>query len=202
MKNTFSNLLARLFAVLLVTLGNTLPAEATVLSIDPSSLNVTVGQTFTLDIKISGASDLYNFQFDLGFDPTVLSANSIVEGGFLAQGGPTLYIDGTIDNTGGTISNTANSLQSAISGVGGDGVLATASFTAIAAGHSGISLFNTILQDSNLTDVAIDYTQNGSVTVTAAVPEPEEYGMMLLGFGLIGYQLKRKQRKIAAVPIA
>jgi hypothetical protein len=28
-----------------------------------------------------------------------------------------------------------------------------------------------------------------------AVPEPEEWAMMLLGFGLVGYQIKRKQRK-------
>ncbi len=30
-----------------------------------------------------------------------------------------------------------------------------------------------------------------------AVPEPEEYAMMLLGFGLVGYQLKRKQKMLA-----
>jgi len=36
-----------------------------------------------------------------------------------------------------------------------------------------------------------------SEVITVAVPEPEEYGMMLLGFGLVGYQLKRKQRKSA-----
>jgi len=33
-----------------------------------------------------------------------------------------------------------------------------------------------------------------SLTV-AAVPEPEEYAMMLLGFGMVGYQIKRKQKK-------
>ena len=31
--------------------------------------------------------------------------------------------------------------------------------------------------------------------VVNAVPEPEEYAMMLLGFGMVGYQIKRKQRK-------
>jgi hypothetical protein len=31
------------------------------------------------------------------------------------------------------------------------------------------------------------------------VPEPEEYMMILLGFGLFGWQFKRKQRKAAPV---
>ena len=30
----------------------------------------------------------------------------------------------------------------------------------------------------------------------AAVPEPEEWAMMLMGFGLVGYQIKRKQRNL------
>ena len=30
------------------------------------------------------------------------------------------------------------------------------------------------------------------------VPEPEEWAMMLLGFGMVGYQIKRKQKKAAA----
>jgi hypothetical protein len=33
---------------------------------------------------------------------------------------------------------------------------------------------------------------------TAPVPEPEEYAMMLLGFGMVGYQIKRKQKQMAA----
>ena len=32
----------------------------------------------------------------------------------------------------------------------------------------------------------------------AAVPEPEEYMMMLLGFGMVGWQIKRRQRKAQA----
>jgi len=37
-------------------------------------------------------------------------------------------------------------------------------------------------------------TSIDNVTVTA-VPEPEEYAMMLLGFGMVGWQVTRKQRK-------
>jgi len=35
----------------------------------------------------------------------------------------------------------------------------------------------------------------------SAVPEPDEYAMMLLGFGMAGYQVKRKQKRKSA-PLA
>jgi hypothetical protein len=35
----------------------------------------------------------------------------------------------------------------------------------------------------------------------APVPEPEEWAMMLLGFGIVGYQIKRKQRKAAPAAV-
>ncbi len=34
--------------------------------------------------------------------------------------------------------------------------------------------------------------------VTGFLPEPEEWAMMLLGFGMVGYQIKRKQRKVVS----
>lgn len=37
---------------------------------------------------------------------------------------------------------------------------------------------------------------NGSVTTVAAVPEPEEWAMMMVGVGLVGYQIRRKQRAL------
>ena len=38
---------------------------------------------------------------------------------------------------------------------------------------------------------------NFSVNITSAVPEPEEWIMMLLGFGMVGWQVKRKPMKSA-----
>jgi len=37
---------------------------------------------------------------------------------------------------------------------------------------------------------------NGSATTVAAVPEPEEWAMMMVGVGLVGYQIRRKQRAL------
>jgi hypothetical protein len=45
-------------------------------------------------------------------------------------------------------------------------------------------------------DVVNDPVNNFMTTGTVnLVPEPDEYAMMLLGFGMVGWQIKRKQRK-------
>ena len=45
--------------------------------------------------------------------------------------------------------------------------------------------------------IADNHLITSPATPTAPVPEPEEWAMMLLGFGMVGYQIRRKQ-KIAA----
>jgi hypothetical protein len=46
-------------------------------------------------------------------------------------------------------------------------------------------------------DVVNDPVNNFMTTrsCVGVVPEPDEYAMMLLGFGMVGWQIKRKQRK-------
>jgi hypothetical protein len=195
MQTRITTLLTRGLAVRLVVVWNALLVEAASFSIDPSSLPVTVGQIFTLDVRIAGASDLYAFGFNLGFDPSLLSANSISEGAFLPSGGATLFIDGTIDNGAGTLSDTSDALNGAVPGVDGSGILATVSFTALASGTSRISLFNPILLDSGLADIPVDGIQTGSVTVlpgSTNVPEPSSF--VLLGIGLTSLALGRRRR--------
>ena len=180
-------MLARITGVLAFTAWSGLPVHANIMSVDPSNTNVIAGQTLSLNIRIADASDLYAWEFDLGFDPTVLSATSVTEGGFLVAGGSTLFILGTIDNLAGTISFTANSLQSATPGVDGDGILATIGFTALAAGTSDLNLFNIILLDSELADITIDQVGGGNVIVSADTSSAPEPGMLaLLGIGLAG----------------
>lgn len=140
------------------------------------SSSVSVDNSLVIPISISGASDLYAFQFDVTWDPSILQLQSINEGPFLATAGSTFFIPGTIDNVAGDATFTADSLLGPGPGAAGTGTLATLDFQAIGTGTSALSLANVILLDSNLNN--IDFTStDGSVTVSAAVtlgvPEPD-----------------------------
>lgn len=167
--------------------------SAALLSIQPANQTVSPGQTFSVDIVVSAAVDLFAYGFDLGFDPAVLAANSISEGPFLATGGATFFITGSIDNAAGLISANGNTLLTAIAGVNGGGVLAIVSFTALAPGSSALSPLGISLLDSSLSGI-VTTTQAGEVTVggTAAVPEPSAW--LLLGGGLLALGLAREFR--------
>jgi hypothetical protein len=156
-----------------------------------SPATVAPGDTFAVDVNISGAADLYAFQLDLAFDPTLLEATSVSEGSFLDGGvsGNTFFIPGTIDNTGGTVSLNADSLIGPPPGVTGDGTLLVFDFTALNPGTSALTIENEILLDSGL-NILTDTTTPGSVTIegeTQAVPEPSTLPLFLLGIvALIG----------------
>jgi hypothetical protein len=166
--------LGLLLAVLVVG-----PVHATTISVQPPTLDVILGQIFSLDIDITNVTDLYAFQFDLGFTPGVLSAVAITEGGFLPSRGTTAFVPGTIDNFGGSITFTGDSLIGMIPGVNGSGVLATVDFLAVGAGISPITISNELLLDSTF-DTIEDIAAGGTVTVQTV--EPGTFGLL---FGAI-----------------
>lgn len=196
------------------------PALATSVSIQPAASSVTQGNTFLVDIAITGAADLVSFQFDLAFDPSILSANDpVLEGPFLSDVGGTAFFPGFVDNTLGTISFVANALTGNDPGATGNGVLARVSFNAIGTGSSALSLtlgpLGSLIRDVNgdlvvdddpdspffgLFAVAFDGqipSENGSVTVAAPaageVPEPST--LALIGSGLAAVVRRRANRK-------
>ena len=156
-------------------------ADAIVSVASPASASQ--GSTFAIDVNIANVSDLYAFQLDLSFNPSVLQATSILEGAFLPGGGPTFFIPGAIDNTAGSVTFNADTLQGAIPGVNGSGTLIQFDFTAVGNGTSFLNLGNIILQDSSLGVISNSAT-NGSAMV-AAVPEPSS--LMLLIAGMLGW---------------
>lgn len=166
--------------------------DVPILSIAPSSSTVGGGSNVVLDVNIANVTDLFAFQFDLSFAPGTVSAASIVEGAFLAGGGTTAFIPGTIDNVGGTIAATADTLIGPGPGVNGSGTLAVLTLTGLAPGTSSIDFSSVFLLDSNLTGINSSL-QSGSVTVTStAVPEPNTLVLLIAGMSLLASRFLRK----------
>jgi Cohesin domain len=166
---------------------------ATTVSIEPTSNAFSVGDTFSLNIIVSDVVDLYGFQFDIGFSPSVVSATGITEGAFLSSGGSTFFIPGDIDNVLGTISLTGDTLLSLSPGVDGGGILATVTFQALTAGSSPVDLSNIILLDSGLSEISTS-PQNGMVNVNGNNTVPSPGSLFLFMTGLAGLFLSKRAR--------
>ena len=182
----------RYFTAILWLSGASTSLLAGTIYIQPATTTVTVGQIFTLSVEISGAADLYGYQFDLGFNPTELKALSVTEGAFLPTGGPTIFLPGTIDNVGGSIASNADILNGAVSGVNGSGDLLDVSFQALATGSSGVQIFNLIALDSY--GLGLTETTAGA-TVNVSTPEPAT--SLLLAAGVLGLFAFRKLKPSA-----
>ena len=164
--------------------------------ISAGSADVLVGDVFTLPVSIADVSDLYAFQFDLSFDPSILQLLSISEGSFLPTVGSTFFIPGAIDNTAGTATSNADTLVGDIPGASGDGDLVDFMFQAINPGTSPVALSNGILLDSTFNFIPFT-TLDGSVTV-APSPAPEPPGLSWIGgLGLCAMLLAKRWRRAA-----
>ncbi len=153
--------------------GSPANGQPAILSVDPTTQTTSAGSVVTVDVDISNVSDLYGYQFDLTFNPSVLRAVSSSEGSLLPSGGSTFFISGANDNLHGTVSATADTLLTAINGVSGSGELAVFTFDAIGTGTSALDIQNETLLDSGL-NIISDTTTAGSVTVSSgrlAAPE-------------------------------
>jgi adhesin HecA-like repeat protein len=182
------------FAILLIGCAFAMPAYAnTIVSIVNPGF-VTLGNSFTASIFITGAIDVYAFQFDFSFDPTILQATSVTEGPFLPSGGTTFFIPGAIDNTNGVIGATADTLIGAIAGVNGNGDLVDIAFTTVGNGTSSLDLANEIFLDSNLNDITATITFTGSSVSVSAVPEPMTLALLALGIAGVSKKLRTNNR--------
>ena len=186
--------LKSLVLLLAILICNSPVLAVPIVSVQPSTTTPTVGSSFNVLINISAVTDLFGYQFDIQFNPSILSAKSVTEGLFLSAGGATFFIPGTIDNTAGTITFTSDVLISAVSGVTGSGTLANVGFSAIAKGPSAISLSNVELLDSKFNDIAFS-TTGTNITVDGTSPRiPESNTGLLLGLGTLSMLILSKVR--------
>jgi hypothetical protein len=87
------------------------------------------------------------------FNATILETLNFTEGSFLKQGGSTLWVDGTINNTSGIIVYHAATLVGNAAGISGNGTLGTITFQVKQYGNSTLHLTDVILLDPSLTEI-------------------------------------------------
>ncbi|HZU28291.1 MAG TPA: cohesin domain-containing protein [Bryobacteraceae bacterium] len=178
--------------------------HATSLTISPATGTEQVGQPFTLNVSVAGlnpAADLYDYTFDLQFDPhafEVLAANDGTI--FNYAGNAPFYMDGAIDNVNGFVTfHSGIDTNAGFTGTGG--LLGSFTFealkpfasTPIAVQNVSLSTFNAA---SNLLPPDIDPGKLPTAILTtvsgAAVPEPGTGVLAIIGCLLI---LPRRSRR-------
>jgi len=141
--------------------------ESTNTSISPPSKTVAPGETFTVDVLVTPAAHIAGAQFDLSFDPSLVTAISVEEGDLFNQVGfNTLFLPGTIDNDSGTITGVASVITTRGGTMIYQGTLVTITFIASPMeGTSPLDLTNVIAGDKQGQRVTVQ-VNSGSVTVS------------------------------------
>lgn len=127
----------------------------TIVSVSPENITLYLEttETFTINITITDANDVYVWQAGMSFSAAILEAINFEESLFLRQKGMTLWTNGTIDNTAGIIHYHACALAGNITGVNGNGTLGTIALKVRNYGNSSLQLTDVILLDFNLSDI-------------------------------------------------
>lgn len=169
-------------ATIVIACSTVSRSYAATLTLDPSSSTVIVGVPFTADVSVSGldpANDLYDYSFDLGFNPADFQVLSAGDGSiFNYAGNSPIYLGGNIDNSTGLVSDQAG-IDTLASFTDTGGLLGTFTFVAVAPFVGGtITLQNVSLSTyaaaSRLEPPDIDPGVLPVATLSAdsAVPEP------------------------------
>ena len=150
-----------------------------------STFSGQVGQQFTVGVYAQNYTDLYAWQFDLNWDPFVLTLADITEGTALSKAGSTFFVPGVISNTAGSATSNADTLLGSIPGAtAARGSLAYFSFQAIATGITSLGLSQGILIDSDLDNIDFE-TSSATIAINSTTAAPEPGSLALIGMVLI-----------------
>ena len=164
--------------ILLVILGlcfiNPVSAQGeTTVSISPLGQEVSPEQVFTVEIIVDPELAIAGMQFNLSFDASLFTVDSVEEGNLLNQNGASTYFTpGTIDNVAGTITSVAGAITTSGETVSSPGIFAIITLTSgTVGGTSRLDLSNVIVGDIEGNTVSVE-VNSGSVNIVGASPAP------------------------------
>jgi len=109
------------------------------LEFDPTAISVAEGATFTLDVVLSGAQNVYSVPLQIAYDKEGLELLNISNGSFLSQGEQVVALVHRENPSSGTIEITASRPHKS-EGVSGHGVVTTLTFQAKTAGRFPVKI--------------------------------------------------------------
>ncbi|MGC2472731.1 MAG: cohesin domain-containing protein [Candidatus Sulfotelmatobacter sp.] len=130
---------------------------------DPPMIQATKGNTFAVNLLISGAQNVYSVPVQVNYDPKMLQLINVSNGGFLSQDGQVVTIVHREDEMIGQSQITA-SRPSGAGGVSGQGCVVTLTFQAKASGQTPLTITRGGARDPGLQAITVNGAQ-ASVTV-------------------------------------
>jgi general secretion pathway protein D len=151
--------------------ANSTPSNATVAPgqgsanflFDPGQITATKGNTFVVNLMISGAQNVYSVPVQMNYDPAKLQLVNVSNGGFLSQDGQAVALVHREDDTTGTLQITATRPPGA-GGVSGQGTVVTLTFQAKATGQTPLTITRGGARDPGQQAITVNGAQ-ASVTV-------------------------------------
>jgi general secretion pathway protein D len=130
---------------------------------DPATVTAVKGNTFVVNLLISGAQNVYSVPVQMNYDPARLQLVNVSNGGFLSQDGQAVALVHREDETTGTLQITATRPPGA-GGVSGQGAVVSMTFQAKTSGQTPLTITRGGARDPALQSITVNGAQ-ASVTV-------------------------------------
>jgi general secretion pathway protein D len=130
---------------------------------DPPTIQAVKGNTFVVNLLLSGAQNVHSVPVQLNYDPKMLQLVNVSNGGFLSQDGQAVALVHREDETIGQSQITATRPPGA-GGVSGQGAVITLTFQAKADGQTPLTITRGGARDPGLQAITVNGAQ-AAVTV-------------------------------------
>ena len=125
---------------------------------DPGTMTQPKGATFTVNIVMTGAQNVYSVPLQLNYGPAKLPLLNVSNGGFLSQDGQAVALVHREDETTGTLQVTATRPPNS-GGVSGQGSVVTLTFMAKAPGQAPLTITRGGARDPAMQAITVNGAQ-------------------------------------------
>ena len=108
------------------------------LALVPSAVMGTVGNTFKMDVFLTGAQDLFSVPMQVQYDPKLVSLVNVDSGDLLGRDGQAVALVHRDDGNGNMVLNISR--PPGVAGVNGQGTVVTLTFKAMSSGDTTVTL--------------------------------------------------------------